>query len=836
MRLRLLFLFLLPVALFAQSVRWEPADESGSSLQLIFENCNPTADPVLPSINGVTFTFAGRSEQNSIINFTRTSSVVLGYTVRSRQGGKVSIPAFSVPTDKGAQTVPAYESQVSQPAIDSFIRSTLKPSVNDVWAGQVFPIEYRLALLRRNYAQISPQIDWPAAPLVAEDWGKLELAEATSNNESIVLGTSTTRAIAKSPGTLQLKPATQIADVVTGLSSFGFFQQQRVERVTVTSNESALTVRPLPANAPAGFKGAVGEFKLEAKVVPQNAAVGEPVTWTLELSGTGNWPDITGLPARAISKDFQVIQPKPKRTNPEGKLFDGTLTEDAVLMPTKAGPYTLESVSFDYFDPVSGTYKTLTTPRTIVTITAPVQNKFAIATEEPKAATPPAPTAQETQAAAQAKLDRLDTKIAIAPSGLPRDPLPAGPLARVPFAQVSTFAWWAVAPFLALLPFWFWLGVRRARTTDPLLVRRQAYTQLLATLTQLRSASDDQRGALLLAWQHQTALIWPLVNAAPAATSFEDPAWRTLWSEADRVIYGPRASLPADWIDRAHTALAGKKLPTFSPLQAFLPRNLLPFLAVIVLLGAALPLQAASDASTASAAETYGKGEFATAEKLWRQALEQNPTDWSARHNLSLALSQQSRAPEAAAHAAVAFVQQPRDAAVQWNFLFACDKAGYVPTPLATFVRSGPQASLARLTSPGRWELIVIIGAGLAAVSLGALLWLAYTPRRQSAWRRWLATGVLGLSLITVLAALTGRAAFGETNRKNAAIVWHPATLRSIPSEADVEQKTTPVAAGAVGLMDKTFLGWVRLSFANGQTGWLRKEDLVTFWGNEGQR
>ena len=61
-------------------------------------------------------------------------------------------------------------------------------------------------------------------------------------------------------------------------------------------------------------------------------------------------------------------------------------------------------------------------------------------------------------------------------------------------------------------------------------------------------------------------------------------------------------------------------------------------------------------------------------------------------------------------------------------------------------------------------------------------------------------------------------------------IVWHSGTLRSIPTEADTAQKTTPLAAGSVGVADKTFLGWVRLSFPNGQTGWVRKDELTAIW------
>jgi hypothetical protein len=61
-------------------------------------------------------------------------------------------------------------------------------------------------------------------------------------------------------------------------------------------------------------------------------------------------------------------------------------------------------------------------------------------------------------------------------------------------------------------------------------------------------------------------------------------------------------------------------------------------------------------------------------------------------------------------------------------------------------------------------------------------------------------------------------------------IVARPATLRSIPTEADTTQKTSPLAAGSIALADKTFLGWTRLAFENGQTGWVRKDDIVPLW------
>ena len=113
---------------------------------------------------------------------------------------------------------------------------------------------------------------------------------------------------------MKLEAAQQVLNVQTGTSTFGLFVQPRMEPISVTSDQPTIEVRPLPP-APPDFGGAVGRFKLTSKVVPREAAIGEPITWTLELTGTGNWPDIAGLPAREVSKDFQVIQPKAKRVN-----------------------------------------------------------------------------------------------------------------------------------------------------------------------------------------------------------------------------------------------------------------------------------------------------------------------------------------------------------------------------------------------------------------------------------------------------------------------------------------------------------------------------------------
>jgi hypothetical protein len=120
------------------------------------------------------------------------------------------------------------------------------------------------------------------------------------------------------------------------------------------------------------------------------------------------------------------------------------------------------------------------------------------------------------------------------------------------------------------------------------------------------------------------------------------------------------------------------------------------------------------------------------------------------------------------------------------------------------------------------------VGASLAAASLAAMLMNAYGRRARLV--SWMARACLVLALALAAAALASIHTYGETGDARAVIVWRAGTLRSIPTEADTAQKTTPLTAGSVATADRTFLGWERLSFENGQTGWVRKEELVPIW------
>lgn len=796
----------------AQSIRWDPPGGAlsvgqTSPLELVCQDCDPTGVPRPPAVPGLRLEGAGRTTELAFSGSTYVHTTKYTYAALLLDSRPVDIPAFTVETDKGPVRVPAVHFVPTAATVGSGGRSlasvahsTLEPSASAVWAGQVFDLDYRLEADGGYYPDVGRGLfDWNAEPLVTEDWAGPKPYHRQDGDTTWVGFDYQTRAMAPRPGTYTLAQARQILHLAVGV--FGFFQQRQYDQFSVTSNAPVLDVRALPA-PPAGFDGAVGQFILASRIVPDRAAVGEPVTWTLTLRGTGNWPEIRSLPARSVSRTFQVVRPRTKLTPAQGKIFDATMSEDAVLIPTRAGRYTLPGVRFVYFDPASATYRE--------TATAPFDLSVVAGAGAQTGTAGPMPAGGGLLLAPAM------------PSGMPGEPLAEGPLAARPLPVGAAVA--AIAPAFALaLGLWAWFAYRQARATDPARAQREARRRLEVALDRLAGGADGAVRGELLEWQRQTARVWGMREAAPRPESFDDPAWARLWTESEDALYGPAGALPADWIDRARSSLASRPTPPFAPRQMLLRRNLLPFLGLAVLIAAIAPSGRAADPAT----EAYRQGRFAAAAAAWRMA---PPNDPAARYDVSLALGQENQWSEAVAEAAAAFVQRPQDAAIRRQFALACDKAGIEPGPLAPFLSPGAGHRVAEWASPAQWRQRLVLCGWIAAAGCVLLLVGAYAaPGRRLLWA---GSGAVLLAVALAAGAVSewAASAYGVAADADAAMVWRSGTLRSIPTEADTSQETSSVGTGLVGIEDRSFLGWVRLTFPNGESGWLRRDDVVPLW------
>jgi hypothetical protein len=226
-----------------------------------------------------------------------------------------------------------------------------------------------------------------------------------------------------------------------------------------------------------------------------------------------------------------------------------------------------------------------------------------------------------------------------------------------------------------------------------------------------------------------------------------------------------------------------------------------------------------------SSVEAYQKGDFATAEKAWTTTVKSAPHDWTARHNLGLALGQQDRWAEATAHWTSALLLSARVDANRWNLALGVQRSGLANPQLIELSRGEGRYRLARLATPGEWQLALIGAALLLAVALVVLLLQGY--KRIGRWGMPTALAACLAAMLLAGAATFSLHAYGQLAHPRAVFVWKESVLRSIPTEADTTQKTSPLSSGSIAVVDRTFFGWTKLIFTGGQSGWVRSEELI---------
>ena len=119
-------------------------------------------------------------------------------------------------------------------------------------------------------------------------------------------------------------------------------------------------MKPLPAEGkPADFKNLVGQFILTSQLSTTKAQVGDSLTLTLTLSGTGSLKNLQTVDTGPL-ENFKVYDDKPlfEASVMNGKI-GGKLTIKKALVPLAPGALSVPAASMSYFDTVSQSYKTI---------------------------------------------------------------------------------------------------------------------------------------------------------------------------------------------------------------------------------------------------------------------------------------------------------------------------------------------------------------------------------------------------------------------------------------------------------------------------------------------
>ena len=127
----------------------------------------------------------------------------------------------------------------------------------------------------------------------------------------------------------------------------------------VQSPRINVTVKPLPAGAPASFSGAVGSFTMDAVLPPDRLAANSAATYTVKISGTGNLTFVQA-PKLTLPASFEQYNVKTTESiNASAAGISGYRQFEYPFIARAEGTYDVEPVEFSYFDPARMQYMTL---------------------------------------------------------------------------------------------------------------------------------------------------------------------------------------------------------------------------------------------------------------------------------------------------------------------------------------------------------------------------------------------------------------------------------------------------------------------------------------------
>ena len=137
-----------------------------------------------------------------------------------------------------------------------------------------------------------------------------------------------------------------------------------------SSGAQTINVKPLPLqNKPDNFEGAVGKFTFTKSVNKATTKANEPIELYLTVKGQGNL-QLINLPTPIVPNALEIYEPETidKISNNLSTGMEGSRTYKYVIVPQYKGKYTIEPISFSYFDTETKSYKTITTEETIIDV------------------------------------------------------------------------------------------------------------------------------------------------------------------------------------------------------------------------------------------------------------------------------------------------------------------------------------------------------------------------------------------------------------------------------------------------------------------------------------
>lgn len=420
-------LYALCPMLFASDIQFEVSVDRkvvslGESLQLnlTFHGTQNVPGPDIREIDGFQVRYLGPSTRMSIVNGRVSTSITHIYTLMPLKTGTFQIGPFSVsyqgetfssepitievvsgpsPPKPGVQEPGIGEGVIREEQLKDRIFLTIEAGKTELYVNEPMPLSIKLYIDRLAVRDIQyPKFEHESFSV--KEFGQPRQYRQNIGGILYDVIEFNTGIFAVRPGESSLGPASIDCNLMVQKRDrrrrsafdddffggfFGddifddFFGRYETYPIKITSLPLVITAKPLPEEGkPAHFRGAIGDFRLEAEASPKEVKAGDPVTLTMRISGEGNFDTISS-PFLDTKEGIKVYQPQAKE-EAAAKVFE------QVLIPQSENVSEIPKITFSFFDPKAGIYRTITKGPFPITVTRPEAGELKIV-EMPQAIT-----------------------------------------------------------------------------------------------------------------------------------------------------------------------------------------------------------------------------------------------------------------------------------------------------------------------------------------------------------------------------------------------------------------------------------------------------------------
>jgi hypothetical protein len=536
-------------------------------------------------VNGLEFVAVGQSQRVESVNGVTTSTTSVTYQVIPREAGVYTIPGAASGTPPVVLTVnpgsggsgpsrgfataqtpqvapgvtPAGRADMNADG-SAFVRLHL--AKHELYVGETIPVDIEVGMRNGFVASLNG-----LPTLNGDEFTLNKLSSEPQKTEDVIDGKPFTvltwhsALAAVKPGTLSLTVETPLTVRMrtrpdagpfgeAGLDAFfndpmfqNFFGASTEKEITVASKPANFTVLALPTrDQPADFSGAVGHFSVSSDLSDGKAAVGDPVTLRMRISGTGNFDRVSSPMLHDVAR-WKTYAPTANFEPSDSMGFRGVKTFEQPVIAMQPGAQSLPPVTFSWFDPSTRQYAQARTSPLPVDI-SPAPEERSVAHQLRPQANPSALTPSGSAPADAAA------------SGLRADHVikGRGAASMTPYYYQPKYLGVPSALLLALSGVWFWQRRREQAAADAIAEGNRPSLDpqpLINVMDDARTAGDSDlffksaRAAL----QRDLASKWQL---SPEAITLEEVSERL----------GAKSDVARLFTLADETAYAGTRLTT----------------------------------------------------------------------------------------------------------------------------------------------------------------------------------------------------------------------------------------------------------------------------------